>query len=358
MREQILLYISFDTTLEDIQLLKNEMQAFVLDKDNSRDFQTDIDVEVTSLNNMDKMELKVEIRHKSNWSNEAVRAARRSKFMCALVLALRKIPIYAPGGGGAAAGDPANPSYSVAITDAQAAANKSEFAEKKAKARMIPPASAPPNEHRLSPTAAASSSIDYIRGYNANTHPSTVAVSETTVVETLNIRNPALDPAHEEDAAFYRSEPHSSEDSNRDDSPDSEDYSRRSNDIDEVRGLLHRASTKGRRKAHDTSANASSRIARPGVRTIPEPTPPSTTAGVPRRSDSRARVSYHDYAPPPNAVGNQYPSNNPYSQTTSPYQPQASPPQPASAPAPLQVQNRRPVPGGIASLPLSARHAS
>ena len=64
MREQLLMYISFDTTLEDVQLLKNEMQQFVLHKDNSRDFQPDIDVEVTGIASMDKMELKVEIKHK------------------------------------------------------------------------------------------------------------------------------------------------------------------------------------------------------------------------------------------------------------------------------------------------------
>lgn len=64
MREQLFLYISFDTTLEDIQLLKNEMQSFVLDKENCRDFQPDIDVEVTGIASMDKMELKVEIKHK------------------------------------------------------------------------------------------------------------------------------------------------------------------------------------------------------------------------------------------------------------------------------------------------------
>lgn len=64
MRERLLINISFDTTLEDIQLLRNEMEAFVRDKDNCRDFQPDIDVEVTGINAMDKMELKVEIRHK------------------------------------------------------------------------------------------------------------------------------------------------------------------------------------------------------------------------------------------------------------------------------------------------------
>lgn len=97
MREQLLINVDFGTTLEDVQLLRNEMQAFVQDKDNSRDFQPEIDVEITGIAEMNKMELKIEIRHKSNWSNETVRAARRSKFMCALVLALRKIPIYAPG---------------------------------------------------------------------------------------------------------------------------------------------------------------------------------------------------------------------------------------------------------------------
>ena len=64
MRERLLIDISFDTTLEDIQLLRDEMESFVTDKENCRDFQRDLDVEVTGLNAMDKMELTVEIRHK------------------------------------------------------------------------------------------------------------------------------------------------------------------------------------------------------------------------------------------------------------------------------------------------------
>ena len=71
MREQLLMYISFDTTLEDIQLLKNEMQQFVLHKDNSRDFQPEIDVEVTGIAAMDKMELRVEIKHKVSRSSRS-----------------------------------------------------------------------------------------------------------------------------------------------------------------------------------------------------------------------------------------------------------------------------------------------
>ncbi|KAH0543327.1 hypothetical protein GP486_008587, partial [Trichoglossum hirsutum] len=62
MRESVLLYIHFDTTLDDIQLLKEEIHAFV--KEHSRDFLPDIDIEVTGVGNMDKLELKVEIKHK------------------------------------------------------------------------------------------------------------------------------------------------------------------------------------------------------------------------------------------------------------------------------------------------------
>ena len=64
MRERVLMYINFDTKLEDIHALKNEMQSFVLDKENSRDFQPEIDVEVTGIAEMNKLELQVEIRHK------------------------------------------------------------------------------------------------------------------------------------------------------------------------------------------------------------------------------------------------------------------------------------------------------
>ena len=64
MREQVLMYVSFGTSLEDIQLLKKEMHNFVSDKDNARDFQPDVDVEVTGIAEMNKLELKVEIKHK------------------------------------------------------------------------------------------------------------------------------------------------------------------------------------------------------------------------------------------------------------------------------------------------------
>lgn len=137
MKEQFELSISFDTSLEDVELLRAEMEAFVQHPDNSRDYQPDIIMECSGVGTMDKMVLKTEIRHKSNWSNETVRASRRSKFFCALVLALRKIPIYGPGGGGDALGDPANPTYSVTVTDEMAAAAREKAAKDKEAQRLV-----------------------------------------------------------------------------------------------------------------------------------------------------------------------------------------------------------------------------
>jgi hypothetical protein len=97
MHEQLTVPVAFDTSFAEVQLLRQEMENFVRDKENCRDFQPDIDIELDGVGDMDKLQLRVDIRHKSNWSNETVRAARRSKFLCALVLAVRKIQVRAPG---------------------------------------------------------------------------------------------------------------------------------------------------------------------------------------------------------------------------------------------------------------------
>ncbi|RMZ77042.1 hypothetical protein DV738_g4632, partial [Chaetothyriales sp. CBS 135597] len=163
MREIISIYVSFDTTMEDLELLKSEMMAFV--KENSRDFQPGIEVQLT-----------------------AVRATRRNKFMCALVLALRKIPLYAPGAGVAPAGDKANPSYTVAISDSEAKANAKEYDIDKAKKRMDYDASndsSPPEtsssvphadkkddhgQSQITTTSSRSGDIEQVRGIQAAHH--------------------------------------------------------------------------------------------------------------------------------------------------------------------------------------------
>ncbi|CAG8155452.1 unnamed protein product [Penicillium salamii] len=97
MHEQLTVPVAFDTSFAEVQMLRQEMENFVRDKENYRDFQPDVDIELGGVGDMDKLQLRVDIRHKSNWSNETVRAARRSKFLCALVLAVRKVQVRAPG---------------------------------------------------------------------------------------------------------------------------------------------------------------------------------------------------------------------------------------------------------------------
>lgn len=139
MKEVVEVNISYDTSFEDVELLRLEMEKFVRHPDNSRDFQQDLVIGVGGVGDCDKLQLKIVIKHKSNWHNEAVRATRRSKFMCALALALKKVPIYGPGGGAAPpVGSFENPQYAVSVGDQYAAAAR-EKAEREADAlRMVP----------------------------------------------------------------------------------------------------------------------------------------------------------------------------------------------------------------------------
>lgn len=138
MKECIDVNISFDTSFEDIELLRQEMEKFVRHPDNSRDFMPDFSISIGSVNDLDKMTLKVIIKHKSNWHNDAIRAARRSKFICALALALKRVPIYGPGGGGEALGGPLNPAYSVTVDDKFAIAARAKADRDKEAKRMVP----------------------------------------------------------------------------------------------------------------------------------------------------------------------------------------------------------------------------
>ncbi|KAG5930483.1 hypothetical protein E4U42_001055 [Claviceps africana] len=138
MTESLIVDVSFDTSFEDIELLRAEMETFVRHPDNSRDFKPEFTIGVAGVNNLDKLSLEIKIQHKSNWHNGVVRATRRSKFMCALALALKKIPIYAPGEGSETLGGPTNPTYSVAVTDEWAAKSREDAAKAADAARMVP----------------------------------------------------------------------------------------------------------------------------------------------------------------------------------------------------------------------------
>ncbi|KAI9886920.1 MAG: hypothetical protein M1823_001289 [Watsoniomyces obsoletus] len=269
MREQIKLFISFDTTMEDINALKNEMQAFVLSKENSREFLPEVEVEVVGIAEMNKLELLVEVKHKSNWSNETLRATRRSKFMCALVLALRRIPIYGPGCGDAILGDVGKPTYAVAISDAEAEANRAAFAAKKEAKRLFPSTKPEPkSEDDKKDGTGKSSDNDYFgQSKDMTSQKKTGTSMEMAAMETLTVRNPAEDAARD-DWDSYRENMTT---------PGGRTVAeaRRGNDIEEVRGMLRRESTRGgRRKAHEHPPM-------PTVSDIAEvQTPPSVPGGT------------------------------------------------------------------------------
>ncbi|GIZ37597.1 hypothetical protein CKM354_000104000 [Cercospora kikuchii] len=249
--EHITLDIAFETSFDDIQILKNELHKFVTDKENNRDFQPDVEVEVLGTSDMSKLQLKVEIRHKSNWSNETLRAARRSKFMCALVAALRAVPIYGPGGGVDAAGSAANPNYAVTISDSEAKENAQHTADEREKARLVP-------TKKIEEAKASGVAV------SENAARSAPGVSfQDPAIGGLNARDPARDDAR--DTAWA---------TGRDDSTSTlgERPSYDQQDLNDVRGLLERANTRGRRKP-------SVRGGGPSVPSIQEPQVGQSTTG-------------------------------------------------------------------------------
>ncbi|KAL2358797.1 Mechanosensitive ion channel-domain-containing protein [Cryomyces antarcticus] len=137
MKEQISMTINSSTSFDDIELLRKELQTFLTSHDNKRDFMPTLELDILSVGDMKQLELRVEVTHKSNWSNEMLRATRRNKLMCALIASLRAVPIYSPGCGGPLAGEPANPSYSVSISREEAEAARAKFDAEKAAKRLV-----------------------------------------------------------------------------------------------------------------------------------------------------------------------------------------------------------------------------
>ncbi|KAL3706849.1 hypothetical protein TMatcc_007862 [Talaromyces marneffei ATCC 18224] len=351
MRERISLFVDFGTTFADIQLLKMEMEKFVRDKDNSRDFQPDIEIEVISVGNMDKLELRIEIRHKSNWSNETVRAARRSKFMCALVLAIRKVPIIGPGGGGAALGDPANPSYSVSITDEKAKEYREKAAEKKEQARLVPKSAMKEFQQSLSPTAGASTGVDTVTstgGLQQRGGGSVKKMSEAAFADALNSRPAGYDMARPEESAQLYRIPSAG---NSGISNEQQQLSPNQEAGDEQAALLRAPS--GRRRANNNN-----------VPTLHQPSPllmpPAVTGAIPAAqqtpTDRYEIPSYYSATPQPltlqptSTSATPYETNNPfagtYGNTPASPAPSAAPSQ--YRPAPPQYQSPPPGPAGNA----------
>ncbi|KAG6844696.1 hypothetical protein H0H87_004572 [Tephrocybe sp. NHM501043] len=115
MSETFTFDVSYATTFEDLEKLRDKMLAFV--KTERRDYQTAFDVVVKDFPAQEKMTLAADIKYKSNWQHgtlkgqpisqpEPIRfvtyrliaANRRNKWICALKTALAEMKIYGPDG--------------------------------------------------------------------------------------------------------------------------------------------------------------------------------------------------------------------------------------------------------------------
>jgi small-conductance mechanosensitive channel len=133
-KQSLTFNVDFKTSFKDIMFLRSELEGFL--KENHRDYQPTLGLSVISLHDLDKLELSVSFTHKSNWSNERLRASRSSKFMCALVAATRKIPLYKPNASKPVLGDDARPMYTVALSGAEAAAKAAADKKKREGVRI------------------------------------------------------------------------------------------------------------------------------------------------------------------------------------------------------------------------------
>ncbi|PNY25697.1 Mechanosensitive ion channel family protein [Tolypocladium capitatum] len=198
MVETFELDVSYDTSFEDIELLRAEMEKFVRSADNSRDFRPEFNISVGGVGHLDKMVLYMSIKHKSNWHNDSVRATRRSKFMCALAVALKKVPIYGPSGGTETLGGPTNPAYSVAVSDQFASTARDEAAKKKEAGRMVPANGQTEEEGREAERHAIS---------EINTRSLAVDTADTRDDRSATSRDPSEGPRRSRDADSPGTEP-------------------------------------------------------------------------------------------------------------------------------------------------------
>ncbi|KAJ2978454.1 hypothetical protein NQ176_g3807 [Zarea fungicola] len=121
-RQRIVMFIDFRTSFTDLDRLRVLLDEFV--KANERDYVPGtLAVNVTSLHELNKMELAIAFTHRNNWSDDKLRSIRSNKFYCNLVATCRKIPLFKPGALLPAAGENGNPLYTTQLSPPEVAAN-------------------------------------------------------------------------------------------------------------------------------------------------------------------------------------------------------------------------------------------
>ena len=153
-REEMSIFVDFNTTFTDIENLKANLQRFVRSRENTRDYQPNVEVRLNNIFEMNKLELICSFYHKSNWANEELRAARSSKFKCALLSVIRGMPLAKPGSMGG------NPAQKEGFEQAREDAAYSSFTS-------VPIVSDVTTEERLAGSLATGSEIDSMVGHGA-----------------------------------------------------------------------------------------------------------------------------------------------------------------------------------------------
>ncbi|KAL2133492.1 hypothetical protein VTI74DRAFT_2257 [Chaetomium olivicolor] len=136
-RQAVTLMIDINTSFKDLQFLRSELESFLKLPENKRDYMPNLGMGIVGVGELNKLELRCIFTHRSNWSNEPLRAARSMKFMCALVATIRKIPLNRPDG--ATLGKPFNPAHYVMLSPEDAARNAEEVKKENAAKRWDAP---------------------------------------------------------------------------------------------------------------------------------------------------------------------------------------------------------------------------
>lgn len=114
-KQSITMFLDFRTSFKDLNKLQVMLETFV--SDNSRDYLPgSLAFNVTSLHELNKMEVRIVFTHRNNWSNEKLRSMRSNKFHCNLIAACRQIPIFKPGALLPTPGENGNPLYTAQLS--------------------------------------------------------------------------------------------------------------------------------------------------------------------------------------------------------------------------------------------------
>lgn len=99
--------VDFGTSFEQIEALRQAMLEFL--ETERRDYLPKCDISVADFAAQGSLKLSTLIPYKSNWSNSALKAQRRNKWICALKIAMGQLQIWGPAGAGNPSPAPADP---------------------------------------------------------------------------------------------------------------------------------------------------------------------------------------------------------------------------------------------------------